>query len=181
MCSVFTVSWSTDSSCCSKKKSVNISDHQSDFIMILLKASHHLCVVYVQQGIFTVSSFKRHSFLILIFLILIQSNTHYWVLKLREAQFKLSSADQFSSRWYLCAREGPYALHTISQEFPQCCPCLQSSLETLGTVGLNNAIRITSFTRPLCEKRKSVCVADTWFVVLQRILSLFWLISVLNF
>ena len=26
---------------------------------------------------------------------------------------------QFSSRWYLCARKSPYALHPFSQKFPQ--------------------------------------------------------------
>ena len=31
------------------------------------------------------------------------------------------SSVQFISRWYLCAREGLYALHPVSQEFPQCC------------------------------------------------------------
>ena len=25
---------------------------------------------------------------------------------------------QFSSRWYLCARKSPYALHSLSQKFP---------------------------------------------------------------
>ena len=33
------------------------------------------------------------------------------------------SSVQFSSRWYLCAREGPHALHPVSHEFPQHCPC----------------------------------------------------------
>ena len=28
---------------------------------------------------------------------------------------------QFSSRWYLCARKSPYALHPVSQKFPQRC------------------------------------------------------------
>ena len=28
---------------------------------------------------------------------------------------------QFSSRWYLCAWKSPYALHTVSQKFPQRC------------------------------------------------------------
>ena len=27
---------------------------------------------------------------------------------------------QFSSRWYLCAQKIPYALHPVSQKFPQC-------------------------------------------------------------
>ena len=27
----------------------------------------------------------------------------------------------FSSRWYLCARKSPYALHPVSQKFPQRC------------------------------------------------------------
>ena len=26
---------------------------------------------------------------------------------------------QFSSRWYLCAQKSPYALHPVSQKFPQ--------------------------------------------------------------
>ena len=33
---------------------------------------------------------------------------------LEDAKF---SFVQFSSRWYLCAREGPYKLHPVSQEF----------------------------------------------------------------
>ena len=28
---------------------------------------------------------------------------------------------QFSSRWYVCARKSPYALHPVSQKFPQSC------------------------------------------------------------
>ena len=41
-----------------------------------------------------------------------------------EAQFSSVqfSSVQVSSRWYLCAREGPCSLHPVSQEFPQCCP-----------------------------------------------------------
>ena len=35
----------------------------------------------------------------------------------RSVQF---SSVQFSSRWYLSARESPYALHPVSQTFPQC-------------------------------------------------------------
>ena len=31
------------------------------------------------------------------------------------------SSFEFSARWYLCARESPYALHHVSHEFPQCC------------------------------------------------------------
>ena len=30
-------------------------------------------------------------------------------------------AVQFGSRWYLCARKSPYALHPVSQKFPQRC------------------------------------------------------------
>ena len=28
---------------------------------------------------------------------------------------------QFNSRWYLCARKSPYALHSVSQKFSQSC------------------------------------------------------------
>ena len=28
---------------------------------------------------------------------------------------------EFNSRWYLCARKSPYALHPVSQKFPQRC------------------------------------------------------------
>ena len=28
---------------------------------------------------------------------------------------------QLSSRWYLCVRKSPYALHPVSQKFHQCC------------------------------------------------------------
>ena len=28
---------------------------------------------------------------------------------------------QFSSKWYLCTRKCPYALHPVSQNFPQSC------------------------------------------------------------
>ena len=31
---------------------------------------------------------------------------------------------QFSSRWYLCARESPYALHPALRSFPMALPCL---------------------------------------------------------
>ena len=34
---------------------------------------------------------------------------------------RLCSSVQFSSRWYLCARKIPYALHSVSQKFPQRC------------------------------------------------------------
>ena len=33
----------------------------------------------------------------------------------------LLSSVQFSPRWYLCARKSPYALHPVSQKFPQRC------------------------------------------------------------
>ena len=33
--------------------------------------------------------------------------------------FKTQAPVQFSSRWYLCARKSPYALHPVSQKFPQ--------------------------------------------------------------
>ena len=33
----------------------------------------------------------------------------------------LFSSVQFSSRWYLCARKSPYALHPVSQKFSQSC------------------------------------------------------------
>ena len=36
---------------------------------------------------------------------------------------------QFNSRWYICAREGTYALHPVSQEFPQCCPCMKRQFQ----------------------------------------------------
>ena len=31
----------------------------------------------------------------------------------------LNESVQFSSRWYLCAWKSPYALHPVSQTFPQ--------------------------------------------------------------
>ena len=31
------------------------------------------------------------------------------------------SSVQFGSRWYLCARKSPYALHPVSETFPQLC------------------------------------------------------------
>ena len=34
--------------------------------------------------------------------------------------FQFSSA-QFSSRWYLCVQKSPYALHPVSEKFPQRC------------------------------------------------------------
>ena len=37
------------------------------------------------------------------------------------ALISLSSSVQFCSRWYLCAWKSPYALHPISQKFPQRC------------------------------------------------------------
>ena len=40
---------------------------------------------------------------------------------LRTASQQHQAPVKFSSRQCLCARESPYALHTISQEFPQCC------------------------------------------------------------
>ena len=33
-----------------------------------------------------------------------------------------ASSVQFSSRWYLCAWKSPYALHPVSQKFPQSRP-----------------------------------------------------------
>ena len=37
---------------------------------------------------------------------------------LGKAEYIFSSV-QFSSRWYLCARKSPYALHPVCQKFPQ--------------------------------------------------------------
>ena len=39
----------------------------------------------------------------------------------RYMQLYTDSSVQFSSRWYLCARKSPYALHPVSQKFPQRC------------------------------------------------------------
>ena len=38
---------------------------------------------------------------------------------------------QFSSRWYLCARKSPYALHPVSQTFPQRCPLNSSNVRLI--------------------------------------------------
>ena len=38
-----------------------------------------------------------------------------------ELSRQLSKSAQFSSRWYLCARENPYAPNPVSREFAQCC------------------------------------------------------------
>ena len=39
----------------------------------------------------------------------------------RSKHVMLFSSVLFSSRWYLCARKSPYALHPVSQKFPQRC------------------------------------------------------------
>ena len=41
------------------------------------------------------------------------------------SQYSSSQSVQFSSKWYLCAREGPRALHPVSQEFPPMLPLKQ--------------------------------------------------------
>ena len=48
---------------------------------------------------------------------------------------------QFSSRWYLCARKSPYALHPVSQMFPQ--RCLRNS----SNVRLTDDGPLSSFQR----------------------------------
>ena len=50
------------------------------------------------------------------------SGRHCSTKKTQPVQF---SSVQFSSRWYIRAREGPYALHPASQVFPQCCAPLK--------------------------------------------------------
>ena len=44
------------------------------------------------------------------------------IIKLSHKQTHVQNLSvQFSSRWYLCAQESPYALHPVSQMFPQHC------------------------------------------------------------
>ena len=40
---------------------------------------------------------------------------------LRTIRASITETVQFSSRWYLCARKIPYALHPVSQKFPRRC------------------------------------------------------------
>ena len=59
----------------------------------------------------------------------------YLILAVRSSQ-QARGISQFTSRWYLCARKSPYALHPDSQKFLQCClmvsvaPCVLTSHPT---------------------------------------------------
>ena len=49
--------------------------------------------------------------------VLMLSQLHKNTTKTKENQVPNGFTLQFSSRWYLCAREGTYVLHPVSQEF----------------------------------------------------------------
>ena len=54
-------------------------------------------------------------------------------------QFSFSS-DQFSIGVYICAREGPYALDPVSQEFPQMLPLKQFQCCSACTMALSRPL-----------------------------------------
>ena len=50
----------------------------------------------------------------------------------------------FSSRWYLCTQKSPYALHPVSQTFPQCCLWNGSNVCLIDDGPLSSFQRLTS-------------------------------------
>ena len=63
------------------------------------------------------------------------------------------SSVQFSSRWYLCARKSPYALHHVSQKFPQRC-LWNSSNFRLTDDGPLFLLTVVNFAK---KKRRQYC------------------------
>ena len=67
---------------------------------------------------------------------------------------------QFSSRWYLCAQKSPYALHPVSQKFPQRC------LWNVSNVRLVDDGHLSSF-----QGRSSSALCTKQFISKQIILT----------
>ena len=51
---------------------------------------------------------------------------------------------QFSSRWYVCAWKSPYALHPVSQKFPQRCLSNGSNVRLIDDAALSSFQGISS-------------------------------------
>ena len=68
----------------------------------------------------TLNCFLRCTVFLLRMLVLQHSTANALELT-RYMQLYTDSSVQFSSRWYLCARKSPYALHPVSQKLPQRC------------------------------------------------------------
>ena len=70
---------------------------------------------------------KTNVRVILIINLLVLILSHCWASILSYSYYSNSKAfltikfSSVQSRWYLCTRESLYALHPVSQEFPQCC------------------------------------------------------------
>ena len=91
----------------------------------------------------------------------------------------LSSLTQFSARWYLCAQKSPYALHPVSQKFPQHCLSNSSNVHLIDNGLLSsfqkrsssassfNASLLQAMSleerRPwLCARRLCLKLLNTW-------------------
>ena len=81
-----------------------------------------------------------------------------WRVSHQEHKNCVSSAEdwlvQFSSRWYLCAQKGPYALHPVSQKFPNV------AFETVPmfvwlTMALSRPFKVDRLALPLCTTLSS--------------------------
>jgi len=88
----------------------------------------------------TLKCFLRCTAFLLRMLVLQRSTANALELT-RYMQLYTDSSVQFSSRWYLCARKSPYALHPVSQKFPQRCLSGGSSVRLTddGPLLLSNA------------------------------------------
>ena len=86
----------------------------------------------------------------------------------------LFSSVPFSSRWYLCARKIPYALHPVSETFPQRCLGNGSKVHVTDDGPLSSFqgrwssavldLTSTSDHRPLltCVHHRSLCSRQGW-------------------
>ena len=74
------------------------------------------------------------------------------IIKLSHKQTHIQNLSvQFSSRWYLCAQKSPYALHPVSQMFPQHCFEMVPMFQDL-------ACKTLIETPPLPPNLSSVCL-----------------------
>ena len=84
---------------------------------------------------------------------------------------------QFSSRWYLCAWKSPYALHPVSQKFPQRCLWNGSSVHLI-MMALSRPFKedhlVLPLSTPLSSRRSMVwcpwlCASKPAFVFWPRL------------
>ena len=72
-----------------------------------------------------------------------------WSVAFKEHCLVFPEFSSFSSRWHLCARKSPYALHPVSQKFPQLCLWNDSNVRLTDEVPLSSFQRRSSSTSSL--------------------------------